>query len=192
MKIKNSTSERSASFITFAVSFSSFYLFLLLQRLVVEVVSPSSFIPVYLPAGVLFVVILVGGVVGTFGVFCSLVPSYIMQNPNTYWLVVAGLVAFSMLIQISVVKLTAWITNVGPNLERLTHLKLIGFALVFSISHSLNHHLNLVVITKKNIGWAESRLAVSTFLGVFCVLALLWIVAKITNHFSQSDNLISL
>lgn len=192
MHIKKDASGHSATIATIFVSFLLFYFFLLLQNLVVDYSAGSSFIPVYLPAGVLLISILVGGVAGAFGVFLALVSNYIFHNPNVYWPIIVGLIAFSLIIQVTVIKIFAHFAGVGPNLEGLNYLKVTGLAFVFSLSHSFNHHLNLVVIQDRKVSWAESKIAISTFLGVTSVLFILLIVSKIRNYLLKRNRLMSL
>ena len=192
MNIKNDQRSYFPILITFLISFFIFYFFVLLQNLVAEFSSNSTFLPVYLPAGVLFVAILVGGVPGALGVFLALICNVIIQNPDISMPLIVGLIAFSISVQYLVVKSFSYLLQVGPNLERLTYMKTVGIALAFSISHSLNHHLNLVMIKGRTTGWAESKLAISTFFGVFSILFFLLIASKIKNHFFSRNREISL
>lgn len=192
MNIKNDQRYYFPILITFLISFLIFYLFVLLQSLVAEFSSDSTFLPVYLPAGVLFVAILVGGVPGALGVFLALICNVIIQNPDISVPLIVGLITFSISVQYLVVKSFSYLLQVGPNLERLTYMKTVGIALAFSVSHSLNHHFNLVMIKGRTTGWAESKLAVSTFFGVFSILFFLLIASKIKNHFFSRNREISL
>ena len=192
MNIKNDQRSYFPRLITFLISFFIFYFFVLLQNLVAEFSSNSTFLPVYLPAGVLFVAILVGGVPGALGVFLALICNVIIQNPDISMPLIVGLIAFSISVQYLVVKSFSYLLQVGPNLERLTYMKTVGIALAFSVSHSLNHHFNLVMIKGRTTGWAESKLAVSTFFGVFSILFFLLIASKIKNHFFSRNREISL
>lgn len=190
--MKLSSYGYSEAIVTFFISFFCLYFFVLLQRLVAEVSINSSFLPVYLPAGVFFVVILVGGLAGALGVYLALVSNYILQNPDINWYLIAGLMLFSLFVQIVIVKFCARAVGVGSNLEGLNHIKVVGLALVFSLSHSVTHHYNLVLITHRSIGWGESKIALSTFLGVFCILTVLWLFSKVRNYLLKRNNLLSL
>lgn len=191
MNKKKSSSGYSEAIVTFFISFFCFYFFVLLQRLVSEISIDSSFLPVYLPAGVFFVVILVGGLAGALGVYLALVSNYILQNPDINWYVIAGIMLFSLSIQIVIVKFCAHAVGVGSNLEGLNHIKVVGLALVFSLSHSVTHHYNLVLITHRSIGWGESKIALSTFFGVFCILMVLWLFSKVRNYLLKRNSWLS-
>lgn len=192
MKMVPDTFKYSAVLLTFIFSFCFFYLCLLLQRLVPNFDVYGSFVPVYLPAGVLFIAILIGGVAGAIGVYLAISINYIALHPNVYWLLILVLMALSISIQYLVIKAFSFFTNIGSNLERLTYLKVLGMAVVFSTTHSLNHHLNLVLIENQKIGWAESKLAISTFTGVFCILWVVWIVSKISDNLMKKNRFFSL
>lgn len=192
MKIISDAFKYSATYLTIFVSFCVFNLCLLLQRLVPYFGLEGSFVPVYLPAGVLFVAILIGGVAGAIGIYLAISINYIAHQPNVYWLLILALMAFSISVQYLVIKIFAFITNIGPNLERLTYFKVLGMAAVFSTSHSLNHHLNLVLINNQKVGWVESKIAISTFIGVFCVLWFVWIASKISNHLLKKNRFFTL
>lgn len=187
MPTKNKASDNFARLVTFFLSFASFYFFLFLQQLASDFMQARMLLPVYLPAGVAFVAILAGGITGALGVFCALLSNYIIQNPLVYWPIIFGLIAFSILMQLLVIKVSLHLLSIGQTLVNLTYLKLVVLVLIFSLSHSLTHHFNLVLIKDHERGWAESMITVSTFLGISCVLLLLWSMKKLRRYLTQKN-----
>ena len=179
--------------IAFFLTASFFYLFLFLQKNAADYMNGAySFDMVYLPAGVAFVAILIAGISAAVALFFVLVINYTINFPDSFMPLTMALVSFSLIVQLAVVKLYLYIIGVGKNLEKLKHLQLLGLALVFSVSHSLCHHLNLVTITGHQSGWAESLITVRTFLGIFCVLMVLWFLSKVIHYFDGRSDIKSL
>lgn len=164
-------------------------MFLVLQKASSEYMKGSSYFEwVYFPAGIAFVAILVGGIFGALGIIFVLITHYSINYPDIFWLTIAGLVAFSIFVQMVVIKLYLLLLGIGSTLEGLRHIQLLGLAVLFSLTHSLCHYFNLVIISGFNIGWAKSMIALSTFLGVFFIIMVLWFFSKILKYFTRSNN----
>jgi hypothetical protein len=173
--------------LTFFLAGFSFYLALTLQKTLFGSFSTeTSLFSVYLPAGVTFIALLLGGVFAAIGIFFVLLINYLLNFPDVSWSLAVALIGFSLSIQLIVVNSFLYLARVGTNLEKLKHLHIVGLAIIFSISHSLCHHLNLVKIAKFSQGWAESMIALSTFWGVFTFLFLLWCFSKVRNYLSEN------
>lgn len=184
MRSKLLIRQLSPHFIAFFLTASFFYIFLLLQRGASDYIKGmNGFDWVYLPAGIAFVGILIGGLSAVLGLFFVLITNYTINYPDVYLPVIVLLVMFSMMVQLIVIKSYLYLLGIGKNLEGLKHIQLIGLALLFSLSHSLCHHLNIVTIAGHHVGWAESMITLSTFLGIFCILILLWSFSKLHNYF---------
>ncbi len=181
----------ASELIVFSISAVFLYLFLVLQSASSEYMKNfGTFDIVYFPAGIAFVAILVGGISGALGVIFVLIMNYTINYPDVFWLTIVAIVSFSITVQMVVVKSYLSLVGVGPNLEKFSHIQLLGLALLFSVSHSLCHYFNLVAISNFQIGWAKSMIALSTFLGVFFTLMVLWFFSKSINYFfGSSDSL---
>ncbi len=163
-----------------------FYLFLKLQGVASEYLpSNNGIASVYLPAGVVFLAILIGRVYGALGILLALIPSYMYRFPHAEILVIVGMVLFSMSVQLIVVNIFLAIVKVGNKLDNLTFAHVITLGLIFSLSHSFCHYLNLLIIAKYQVGWFESKLTLSTLLGIFIILFTLWLVSKVIRNFGD-------
>ena len=167
------------------LSFIFFSVFTIFQHLAASFLkSNESFDIVYLPAGITFISILVCGIWGVLGILFVLVPMYIFKFPEVSSLLILAMVSFSLVLQLTVIKLYLFFAGINQNLERLKHIQLLGLAVIFSLSHSVSHHLNLVLFSHYPLGWGESMIALSTFLGTAFTLLILWIFSKLYEHTS--------
>jgi hypothetical protein len=173
--------------VAFFLSSIFFSVFLLFQHIASSLLPRAeSFDLVYLPAGITFVSILVCGIWGALGIIFVLVPTYIYKFPEVSSLLIILMVSFSLLLQLTVIKLCLFFAGIDQHLKKLKHLQLLGLVVVFSLSHSLSHHLNLAVIGRYPFGWSESMIALSTFLGVSFTLLILWIFSKLYDRANRS------
>ena len=173
--------------VAFFLSFIFFSIFLLIQYFASTFLRrEEGFDIVYFPAGITFISILVCGIWGVLGIFFVLVPMYIYKFPEVSSLLIISMVSFSLLLQLTVIRIYLFFAGVDQNLQKLKHIQLLGLAVVFSLSHSTSHHLNLALIGRYPLGWGESMIALSTFLGVSFTLLLLWIFSKLYDRTSRS------
>jgi hypothetical protein len=165
----------------FLMAMAGFYIAITLQGHVAELLkfgAKNSLI--YFPAGIAFVVILVGGAWGAIGVFCALSLHYFLLNNEVIPLfIVLSFTAFSAAIQFFVIRLGLGVMGVTSCLGNLKHLHVLTLALVFSVAHSLCHHLNLLILLNQEHSWLHSFILISTFAGVSAVLLGLWLFAKL-------------
>ena len=146
-----------------------------------------GFTTVYLPAGAVFLCILLGGVSGALGIFLVLVIFYAQQAQNSSLELFLLLTGCSVMVQFVVVRGTLLALKIPPNLENLKHSQLIILVVIFSITHSVCRHLYLFFLTDSRLGWIESRIGFATFAGVMAVLLLLWIVTRVRKSVIQFE-----
>lgn len=172
--------NHSQALVALFLSYIFFSVFLLFQHFASSFLQRAeSFDIVYLPAGITFISILVCGIWGALGIIFVLVPMYIYKFPDVSSLLIIIMVSFSLLLQLTVIRLCLLLAGIDQHLKKLKHLQLLGLVVVFSLSHSLSHHLNLAVIGRYPLGWGESMIALSTFLGVSFTLLILWMLSKL-------------
>lgn len=172
--------------VAFLLAAAFFYSLLKIQSAAAEhLQNENGFYTVYLPAGIAFLAILVGRVYGALGVFFVLVPHYIAQSTDAETIVIASLIAFSLAVQLMVVEFGLIAFGINKKLENIKFLHITVLALIFSFIHSIFHYFNLLILTDHKIDWFESRLALSTFFGIVSVLALFWILTKLSQYFLE-------
>jgi len=165
-----------------------FYLLLKVQVFASEYLPNKDGIDsIYFPAGIVFLAILIGRAYGALGIFLALIPSYISRFPDVEILVVVGMVSFSLFVQLMVINSFLLVVGVGKKLENLTFFHVTTLVLIFSLSHSICHYLNLLIIADKQVGWFESKIALSTLLGVFVSLIVVWLMSKLGKYFFDNS-----
>lgn len=169
-------------------TYTFFYLILSLQNFLTDYFYQVGLIfYLYLPAGIAFLSLLIGGIYAAFGILLVLVPKYASQYPDTNYLTIVSLIIFSMAVQLLVIRSFLYFSKIEPNLKNLKHNHILILAMFFSASHSLCHHLNLVFIAGYQVGWGESLLVVRTFLGIFTALFILWTYGRINKFLCQKN-----
>ena len=184
IKPHNRTMQKLVAFVLAA---AAFYTLLKLQSAASEYLqNENGFYTVYLPAGIAFLAILVGRAYGALGIFFALVPHYISRASDVDAIIIVSMIAFSLTLQLLVVEIFLFALGINKKLENIRFLHITLLALIFSFTHSLCHYLNLLILTKNQIDWFESKMALGTLFGIFAILTLFWILTKLSKYLLEN------
>jgi hypothetical protein len=127
---------------------------------------------IYLPAGVVFLSLLIFGTAGAIGIMTALIFKYTNLNYSFDALEIAAFAICSVFLQLLIIKIVIRVLKLDDRLSKIKHFQILLLGLVWSIAHGTSHSYMLWRIhqtQEMNVTWN----IVGDFLGVAFALFLI-------------------